>query len=88
MTSAVVAKQSFAAWVTCIGVISIANGVLNLLPVPVLNGGRLIIETYQAVFGPVREAAFVGMSYLGLALVLIVMGRVVWLDVTWLIGLF
>ncbi|MEO1042315.1 MAG: RIP metalloprotease [Pseudomonadota bacterium] len=50
--------------------ISISVGFLNLLPVPVLDGGHLMFYGYEAVAGkPMNEAVQNGLFRLGLALV-------------------
>jgi membrane-associated protease RseP (regulator of RpoE activity) len=87
LTSAIIAEQSLWSWGTCIGIIALFSGIVNLLPVPVLNGGRIALETYAAVFGRIRNRTFVLLHMVGLALVLVVIGRILWLDLMWLIGL-
>jgi regulator of sigma E protease len=50
--------------------ISISVGFLNLLPVPVLDGGHLMFYAYEAVAGrPMNEAVQAGLFRLGLAVV-------------------
>jgi membrane-associated protease RseP (regulator of RpoE activity) len=87
VTSAVIASQSPWGWITCMGIVALSNGCLSLLPIPLLNGGRLVLETVGAVFAPVGERAFTRLSMIGLALILMAIGRMIWLDVTWLVGL-
>ncbi|MEM9286257.1 MAG: site-2 protease family protein, partial [Pseudomonadota bacterium] len=50
--------------------ISISVGFLNLLPVPVLDGGHLMFYGYEAVAGkPMNEAVQNGLFRIGLAMV-------------------
>ena len=44
------ASQGFAEFVFFVGFISTAIGLMNLLPIPILDGGHLLIFAYQAVF--------------------------------------
>lgn len=48
--------------------ISVNLGILNLFPIPVLDGGHIVFNLYEAVFKkPVNERVFVGLSYFGMA---------------------
>lgn len=63
--------DSFIRW---IAVLSAAIGFLNLLPVPVLDGGHLAFFTYEAITGRrPSERALHALTALGLALVLSLM---------------
>ena len=44
------ASQGLAEFIYFVGFVSTAIGLMNLLPIPVLDGGHLIIFAYQAVF--------------------------------------
>ena len=51
------------------------------LPISVLDGGHMVFLAYEGVRGkPPSEGIFVGLSYLGLALILILMVWVLGLD--------
>ena len=57
-----------------IAVLSAAIGFLNLLPIPVLDGGHLMFFTYEAIFRrPASERVMNLLSMLGLAMVLSLM---------------
>ncbi len=61
--------------------ISANLAVINFLPIPVLDGGHMVFLAYEGVRGkPPSEGVFVGLSYLGLALILLLMIWVVGLD--------
>jgi len=61
--------------------ISANLAVINFLPIPVLDGGHMVFLAYEGVRGkPPSERVFVGLSYLGLALILLLMIWVLGLD--------
>lgn len=65
-------QQMEAGWMNLLyfmGLLSINLGVLNLLPIPVLDGGHLVFLTYEAVFGkPLSEQAMLMSQKVGIAL--------------------
>lgn len=57
-----------------LGVLSAAIGFLNLLPIPVLDGGHLVFFAYEGVTGrPASDRVVNALTVLGLALVLTMM---------------
>ncbi len=57
-----------------LGIVSVSLGVLNLLPIPVLDGGHLLFYLVELVKGsPVSEAAQLAGQKLGIALLLLLM---------------
>lgn len=51
--------------------ISVNLGLLNLLPLPVLDGGHIVFNLYEAIFKkPASERVFVALSYGSMALLL------------------
>ncbi len=68
------ASQGLDSFITLIAVLSTAIGMLNLFPIPVLDGGHLAIFAYEAVAGrpPAERALQIAMS-IGLAMVLLLM---------------
>ncbi|SEW07934.1 regulator of sigma E protease [Cognatiyoonia koreensis] len=48
--SGTMAEQGPANYILFIGVLSAAVGLLNLLPIPILDGGHLVFHAYEAVF--------------------------------------
>ena len=68
------ASQGFENFVILIGVISTAIGMLNLFPIPVLDGGHFVAFLIEAIRGkpPSAAAMQVAMS-IGLGLILLLM---------------
>jgi len=55
--------------------------VINFLPIPVLDGGHMAFLIYEGIRGkPPSEAVYVGLSYVGLAIILGIMLWVFGLD--------
>lgn len=71
------------------GLLSVAMGLMNLLPIPVLDGGHLVYYAYEAVAQrpPSAQAKAFGFR-IGLALVLGIMLLATWNDIGYLRGLF
>lgn len=68
------AAQGLAEFVFLIGYISTAIGLMNLLPIPVLDGGHLVIYAYQAIFRrEPPEKVLNGLMALGLSLLIFLM---------------
>jgi regulator of sigma E protease len=69
-----VTKNGVLDYIFLIGLISTAIGMLNLFPIPVLDGGHLMIFAYEAVFGrqPSEKVLQIAMS-IGLGMVLLLM---------------
>jgi len=78
-TSAEAGWQSF---LSLLALLSISLGVLNLLPIPVLDGGHLLYYGIEAIKGsPVSERVqMIGMQ-VGMALVLCIMGLALYNDI-------
>lgn len=67
--------------------ISVSLGVLNLLPVPVLDGGHLMYYLWEAVTGrPVAGAWLARLQYLGMSLLLTMMGIAMYNDIVHRLG--
>ncbi|KAF0675212.1 RIP metalloprotease RseP [Profundibacterium mesophilum] len=68
-TSGAAASQGWISFVWFIAVLSTAVGLLNLFPIPVLDGGHLVFHGYEAVTGrPPSERALNVLMAIGLAL--------------------
>ncbi|MEM9843764.1 MAG: RIP metalloprotease RseP, partial [Pseudomonadota bacterium] len=68
------ASQGIDSFIWFIAVLSTAVGLLNLFPIPVLDGGHLVFYAYEAVAGkPPSERALKLMMSFGLTLILSVM---------------
>ncbi|MCO1333937.1 RIP metalloprotease RseP [Microbulbifer sp. OS29] len=78
-TSAEAGWQSF---LSLLALLSISLGVLNLLPIPVLDGGHLLYYGIEAIKGsPVSERVQVVGLQVGMALVLCIMGLALYNDI-------
>ncbi len=73
-TSGSMASQGTASFIWFIAVLSTAVGLLNLFPIPVLDGGHLVFHAYEAVTGrPPSDKALRVLMGIGLTLLLSLM---------------
>jgi regulator of sigma E protease len=71
-----------------LAVISISLGIMNLLPVPILDGGQIVMSLVEGIRGsPLPERAAVLGQQIGLAMLVALMGFVFYNDITRLLGL-
>lgn len=76
-----------AALIQLAAVLSVSIGLLNLMPIPMLDGGHLVFYAFEAVRGrPVGEATQEWAYRVGMSIVLALMVFATWNDVTMLIG--
>jgi len=62
--------------------LSLSLGILNLLPIPILDGGHLLYYLIELVKGsPVSERAMAAGQYVGLALIAGLMGLAFYNDI-------
>lgn len=81
-----VATLGLSALIHLAAVLSISIGLLNLFPVPMLDGGHLVFYAYEAIRGkPLSEYAQEIGFRIGLAAVLMLMVFATWNDVTQLL---
>lgn len=63
------ASSGFLPFVTLMAAISLSLGMINLLPIPPLDGGKVVIEIIQAIIGrPISEKVYMAVSVVGIAL--------------------
>jgi regulator of sigma E protease len=68
-------------------VLSVSIGLLNLMPVPMLDGGHLVFYAIEAIRGrPLGENAQEMAFRIGLGMVLALMVFATWNDVNMLLG--
>ncbi|MEO9629039.1 MAG: RIP metalloprotease RseP [Sulfitobacter sp.] len=73
-TSGAMASQGAQSFIYFIAVLSTAVGLLNLFPIPALDGGHLVFYAYEAVTGkPPSDGALRILMTMGIALVLTLM---------------
>lgn len=77
------AQMGWVAYLTFLCLVSISLGVLNLLPVPLLDGGHLMYYSVELIKGsPVSEKAMEYGQRVGLTLLLIMMAFAFYNDLT------
>lgn len=81
------AERGFNQFLTFLALVSISLGVLNLLPVPVLDGGQIVYQTVELLKGsPMSERSqIIGQQFGILALVLL-MSFAVYNDISRILG--
>jgi regulator of sigma E protease len=76
------AKSGLESWIGLLALLSVSLGVLNLLPIPVLDGGHLLYYTLELLAGrPVPERIQMIGYQLGLVVVLGIMGFALYNDI-------
>jgi regulator of sigma E protease len=82
------ASQGLAYYLGFLALVSVSLGVLNLLPLPMLDGGHLMYYIFEAVTGrPVSERWLERLQRGGIALLLTMMSVALFNDVVRLLGL-
>lgn len=82
-TSGAAASQGVASFIWFIAVLSTAVGLLNLFPIPVLDGGHLVFHAYEAVTGkPPSDGALRILMAVGLTLIIALMAFALTNDFT------
>jgi regulator of sigma E protease len=77
------AQLGWAAYVSFLALISVSLGLLNLLPLPMLDGGHLMYYLWESLTGkPVSVAWQRGLQKVGLALLISIMTLAVFNDLT------
>lgn len=81
------AQAGFNRFLQFLAMISISLGIVNLLPVPILDGGQIVMSVVEGVKGkPLSlRAALIGQQ-IGLAMLIALMGFVFYNDITRLLG--
>ncbi|MBL1275443.1 MAG: RIP metalloprotease RseP [Ectothiorhodospiraceae bacterium] len=81
------ANIGFTAFLYFLAVVSISLGVLNLLPVPMLDGGHLLYFLVEMVKGsPLSDAIQLKMQHIGIVFLLMLMSLALYNDVMRLLG--
>jgi regulator of sigma E protease len=76
------AQRGLAWFLSFLGVISLSLGILNLLPIPILDGGHLLYYTIELIKGsPLSERALIAGQYVGLALLVTLMSLAFYNDI-------
>jgi len=76
------AHQGLAWFLSFLAVISLSLGILNLLPIPILDGGHLLYYFIELIKGkPLSERAMIAGQYVGLALLVTLMSLAFYNDI-------
>ena len=76
------AEQGLSTFIWLIALLSINLGVLNLLPIPILDGGHLLFFTIEAILGkPLGERQREVAQQIGLVLLVCIMVFALWNDI-------
>ena len=79
-------QVSWVAFATFLALVSVSLGILNLLPIPILDGGQIVSQTIEQLRGrPIAERTQLAVQRVGLALVLAIMFVALFNDIS---GLF
>ncbi len=77
------AGQGFSRLLLFLTMLSANLAIINLLPIPVLDGGHLMFLAYEGIFRrPVTERVQVALSWMGLILLLGLMSFAIFMDIT------
>jgi regulator of sigma E protease len=81
------AAIGLASFLGFLAIVSISLGVLNLLPIPILDGGHLLYYLVELVTGkPVSEAAQIAGQRIGILILLVLMSLAFYNDLARLFG--
>ena len=82
-----IAERSFADFLDFLGYISVNLAILNFLPIPVLDGGHMVLLTYEAIFRKKpSEKLVILITNVGLLLLMSLFLTTTFFDVSRLFG--
>jgi regulator of sigma E protease len=77
------ASLGIAAYMAFLAIISVSLGVLNLLPVPLLDGGQIVYQVVEAIKGsPISERMQLFGQQIGIALLVVLMSLAFYNDIS------
>lgn len=81
------ARAGLGAFLSFLSVVSISLGILNLLPVPLLDGGQIVYQLAEAVKGsPISERSMIFGQQVGLLLLVVLMSFAFYNDISRIFG--
>lgn len=76
------ARLGYIPFLKFLAVVSISLGILNLLPIPILDGGHLLFYAVEAIKGsPVSDQTQLWFQHIGMGLLIGLMGLALFLDI-------
>ena len=81
------AQAGLGSFLSFLSIVSISLGILNLLPVPLLDGGQIVYQLAEVVKGsPLSERAMIFGQQLGLLLLVVLMSFAFYNDLSRIFG--
>jgi regulator of sigma E protease len=81
------AAAGLTAFLSFLAIVSISLGIMNLLPVPLLDGGQIVYQLLELFKGsPLSERALIFGQQVGIMLLIVLMGFVFYNDLTRMFG--
>jgi len=81
------ASMGLVTFLSFLAVVSVSLGVINLLPIPILDGGHLLYYAIELARGrPLSEEAQLVGQRVGIALLVLIMGLAFYNDIARLLG--
>lgn len=81
------AAAGMTAFLSFLAIVSISLGIMNLLPVPLLDGGQIVYQVIELFKGaPLSERALIFGQQLGIVFLIVLMGFVFYNDLTRMFG--
>lgn len=85
ITAGVIGSLSVAGWISSLGVVFLLQGLVNLLPVPLMNGFHFLRYLLEAIIKKqLSQNQSTAFAYIGLLVLLVYFARATWIDVRWL----
>jgi len=77
------AQAGLSAFLSFLAIVSISLGILNLLPVPILDGGQIVYQVVEWIKGtPLSERAMAFGQQVGILLMILLTGLVFYIDLS------
>ncbi len=77
------AQAGLSAFLSFLAIVSISLGILNLLPVPILDGGQIVYQVIEWIRGaPLSERAMAVGQQVGILLMILLTGLVFYIDLS------
>jgi len=81
------AQAGFGAFLSFLAVVSVSLGILNLLPVPLLDGGQIVYQLMEVVKGsPLSERAMAFGQQIGVLFLIVLMSFAFYNDLSRIFG--